>query len=112
MRVEDVSSVPESHPAASSHLCNGCFYWWNRVTREQLVIYNAHIACLGASEAEDVGRTVRVRAHCLTPIFTETCSDRLLSIACWAASASISVQTKASSVYICIYVCIFKSHFM
>lgn len=95
---------PFSRPTASSHLCNGCFYWWNRVTWEQLVIYNAHIACLGASEAEDVGRTVRMRAQCLTPIFTEPCSDRLLSTACWAASASISVQTKDFFVYIYMYI--------
>ncbi len=88
--IQHARICPFSRPAASSHLCNGCFYWWNRVTWEQLVIYNAYIACLGASGAEDVGRTVRVRAQCLTPIFTAPCSDRLLSsTACWAVSASI-----------------------
>lgn len=90
----------------------------------QLVIYNAHIAWLGASEAEDVGRTIRVRVQCLTPIFTEPCRDRLLSTACWAASASVSLQTNTNNLFlllflrnsrqlfgICRYIVVLSTHF-
>ncbi len=95
---------PFSRPAASSHLCNGCFYWWNRVTWEQLVIYNAYIACLGGSEAEDVGKLYGVRAQCLTPIFTEPCSDRLLSTACWAASL---LHFSSNKGFLCVYMYVY-----